>query len=485
MLSRLFPDHAHRRAAPLEQGNGNMTDLITRTIHRLGEKLPGKLSLPGSDGYRKATAIWPKPTGALPRAVVHAQTAGDVQTAIRAARDSHLALSVRGGGHDWAGRALCEGLVIDLRGMNAVALGPDRTARMGGGASAAQLVAASDPHGLAAVTGSVGSVGMAGLTLGGGYGPLIGRFGLALDNLVDAEIVLADGRILSAGPDNEAELFWALRGGGGNFGVVTAIRHQLHELASVHFGILLYPAAEARSVLQGCAEIAAAAPEELTVQAGFAGSPGGSVIFVAPTWSGRPEEGASRTAAFAKLGTLIAGGVEAMSLGRMLSAFDPFVVEGQRAIMDSCWLPALDIGAIEIFLRAMEAAVSPGCALITHEFKGAAARVPAGATAFGLRRPHLVMEILASFADEAAIDAHRQWVRNTREAFANMPSPGALPGAYPHFLAPGDERAAQSYGDNAARLVAAKRRYDPDNLFRSAIPLPGGRAIPESAVPTR
>ena len=146
------------------------------------------------------------------------------------------------------------------------------------------------------MTGSVGAVGMAGLTLGGGYGPLIGRFGLALDNLLDAEIVLADGRILAAGPDNEAELFWALRGGGGNFGVVTAMRHQLHELPSVRFGILLYPSSEARAVLQGCAEIAAAAPEELTVQVGFAGSPDGTLIFVAPTWSGRPEEGEARTA---------------------------------------------------------------------------------------------------------------------------------------------------------------------------------------------
>jgi FAD/FMN-containing dehydrogenase len=456
-----------------------MTDLITRTFYRLGKKLAGKLSLPGDEAYGAATAIWAKPTGALPRAIAHCETAADVQSAIRAARDCHLPLSVRGGGHDWASRALCEGLVIDLRGMNAVTLRPDRTARVAGGARAADLVTAADPHGLAAVTGSVGAVGMAGLTLGGGYGPLIGRFGLALDNLLDAEIVLADGRILAAGPDNEAELFWALRGGGGNFGVVTAMRHKLHELPSVRFGILIYSAAEARSVLQGCAEIAASAPEELTVQVGFAGSPdGATLIFVAPTWSGRPEEGEARTAPFTRLGSLLAGGLEASPYGKTLSAFDPFLVNGQRVIMDSCWLPALDSGAIEIFLRAMEAAVSPGCALITHEFKGAASRVPAEATAFGLRRDHLVIEILACFGDEAGADAHRQWVRNTRQAFQAL----ALPGAYPNFLAPGDGRAAQSYG-NAERLIAAKRHYDPDNLFRSAIPLPADRAIRKSAVP--
>jgi len=457
-----------------------MTDLITSTFYRLREKLAGQLSMPGEKRYADATAIWAKPTGPLPRAVVHCRTASDVQAAIRAARDCHLPLSVRGGGHDWAGRALCEGVVIDLRGMKGVTLGPDRTARVAGGALAAELVAAADPYGLAAVTGSVGGVGMAGLTLGGGYGPLLGRFGLALDNLLDAEIVLADGRVIAAGPDNEAELFWALRGGGGNFGVVTAMHHKLHALASVRFGILLYPAAEARSVLQGCAEIAATAPEALTVQVGFARSPdGATLVFVAPTWSGRPEEGEARTAPFLKLGSLLAGGVEASSYGKILSAFDPFIVNGQRVIMDSCWLPALDSGAIEIFIRAMEAAVSPGCALITHEFKGAASRVPANATAFGLRRDHLVVEILACFTDEAGAAAHRQWVQATRQAFETM----ALPGAYRNFLTPGDERAAKSYGGNAERLIAAKRHYDPDNLFRSAIPLPRGRAIPESAVP--
>jgi FAD/FMN-containing dehydrogenase len=363
--------------------------------------------------------------------------------------------------------------------MNAVTIRPDRTARIAGGARAADLVAAADPHGLAAVTGSVGAVGMAGLTMGGGYGPLIGRFGLALDNLLDAEIVLADGRILAAGPGNEAELFWALRGGGGNFGVVTAMRHQLHELASVRFGILIYPAAEAHAVLQGCADIAAMAPEELTVQVGFAGSPNGTLIFVAPTWSGRPEEGEARTAPFARLGSLLGGATEASAYGKTLSAFDPFLVNGQNVIMDSCWLPGLDASAIDVFIEAMAAAVSPGCALLTHEFKGAASRVPAAATAFGLRRDHLVVEILACFADDAATGTHRQWVQATRRGFEAT----ALPGAYPNFLAPGDVRAPRSYGANAKRLLAAKEQYDPENVFRSAIPLPADRAILQSAVP--
>src|SRR5262245_61258785 len=176
--------------------------------------MPGQLSMPGTERYAAATTIWPKRVGGMPRAVIHCRTAEDVQLAIRAARESNLPLSVRGGGHDWAGRALCEGIVIDLSGMNAVTVdAANRTARMAGGARAADVAAAADPFGLAAVTGSVGAVGMAGLTMGGGYGPLIGRCGLSLDNLVAAEIVLADGRIVVVDQDNDQELFWALRGG--------------------------------------------------------------------------------------------------------------------------------------------------------------------------------------------------------------------------------------------------------------------------------
>ena len=202
-----------------------MTGLIERMLRRLDGQLPGRISKPGDNRYVAATALWAKPIGRMPRAVAHCRTPQDVQSAIRAARDCDLPLSVRGGGHDWAGRALCDGLVIDLSGMNEVVVGTDgRTARISGGARAADVVAMTDPLGLVAVTGSVGAVGMAGLTLGGGYGPLIGRFGLALDNLLAADVVLADGRIVTVKHDSEEDLFWALHGGGGNFGVVTAMR---------------------------------------------------------------------------------------------------------------------------------------------------------------------------------------------------------------------------------------------------------------------
>jgi FAD/FMN-containing dehydrogenase len=454
-----------------------MTDLIERTLHRLVEQRPGRISRPGDDEYAAATAIWAKPVGRMPRAVIHCRTPPDVQSAIRAARMCDLALSVRGGGHDWAGRALCDGLVIDLRGMNQVEadLG-NRTATIGGGARACDVLAATDPLDLAAVTGSVGAVGMAGLTLGGGYGPLSGRFGLALDNLLAAEVVLADGRIVTAKRDSQEELFWALRGGGGNFGVVTAMQLRLHSLWSVRSGILVYPASEAKAVLGRCAEIAASAPEELTVQIGFTGSPDGKpLVFIAPTWSGRPDDGEARIAPFLKIGTPLAGAVKATSYRASLTAFDTYLVDGQRAFMETCWLPALDSGSIDVFVAAMEMAVSPGCAVFTHQFKGAASRVPQEATAFGLRRDHVLVEILATFpdrSDQLEEQRHRGWARATLAAFDAM----ALPGGYPNILAGCDaDRATRSYGRNAGRLLKAKRHYDPDNVFRSAIPLPVDR----------
>jgi FAD/FMN-containing dehydrogenase len=457
-----------------------MPDQIERAFRRLEAQLPSRVSLPGADGYDAATAIWAKPVGPMPRAVVHCRTTEDVQSAIRAARDCGLPLSVRGGGHHWAGRALCAGIVIDLSGMNGVSVHADhRSAIISGGARAADVAAVTDPLHIAAVTGTCSTVGMAGLTLGGGYGPLIGRFGLALDNLLAAEVVLADGRTVVADESNEPELFWALRGGGGNFGVVTAMRYRLHNLPSVGTGLLVYPFSEAKAVLRSCADIAASSPGDLTVEFACTGGPDGKpVVIVHPTWCGPAAEGEARGAPFLKLETLLAGNLEAMSYGTSLTLYDRYIANGQRVFMDTCWLPALCGAAIDVFVDAMETAASAQCAVFTHEFKGAASRVPLEATAFGLRRDHVVVEILATFVDRSDKDEeqrHRQWARATRQAFAPM----ALPGGYPNFLAADDsDRVAKSYGPNAGRLIDAKRHYDPDNVFNSAIPLPGSVARP-------
>ncbi|MFO1111802.1 MAG: FAD-binding oxidoreductase [Bradyrhizobium sp.] len=436
-------------------------------------QLNGLISVPGDDGYAAATLIWAKQRGGAPRFVVHCRTARDVEAAIRAARGRGLPLSVRGGGHDWAGRALCDGVVIDISGMRNVILDSgSRTVTIGGGARVSDITAVTDSRGLAVVAGSVGSVGVTGLTLGGGYGPLIGRFGLALDNLLDAQVVLADGSTVLANAEHNEELFWALRGGGGNFGVVTAMRLRLHELAGVHSGMLVYPFAEAKTVLEGCAHIAGAMPDEFSVQVGIVGDRSNSFsVVVAPTWCGAPEHGEQRLAPLLRLGSLLAGTIEPKSYGALLTTFDALAVAGMRVLIDCCWLPALDSDSIDTLISAMADAASPGCAIFTHDFKGAASRVPAGATAFGLRRDHILVEVMAMLpagASQRDEQRHWQWIRSTREAFRQ-----AFPGGYPNLLGRDErERAALSFGPNAARLMRAKRRYDPDNVFGSAIPLP-------------
>jgi FAD/FMN-containing dehydrogenase len=325
---------------------------------------------------------------------------------------------------------------VGSRALSFIADCGNRTARISGGARAADVVAITDPVGHAVVTGSVGAVGMVGLTLGGGYGPLIGRFGLATDNLAAAEVVLADGRIVVASADDEAELLWSLRGGGGNFGVVTAMHQRLHHLPSVCSSMLIYSFAEAKAVLQRLADIAPAMPD---------------------------------LAQLFKLGTVLANSVDVMPYGASLTVFDPYLVNGQRVIMDTCWIHALDSGSIDAFIQGMETAVSAGCAIFTHEFKGAASRVPVEATAFGLRRDHLLVEILAVFPDRPSKleeQRHQQWARATLHGFAAT----ALPGGYPNFLTDGDKtRVAKSYGPNAGRLIKAKQHYDPDNVFAYAI----------------
>ncbi len=357
--------------------------------------------------------------------------------------------------------------------MNAVAFSRNGTAHMGGGIRAAEVAAAADPLGLAVAAGAVGVVGMGGFTTGGGYGALIGLHGLALDNLVSAELVLADGRIVTTDADREPELFWAIRGGGGNFGVLTAMEHRAHDLPSVQSGMLFFPFAEAKPVLEGCAAIAATAPDALTVQVGIVFGPDGApAVMVIPTWCGRPAEGERQLHPFSRIGTVLAGTLEAMRYGAALAMWDPFIVNGNHQFIETCWVPALAGPALEPFIAAVADAPSPGCAIFTHEFRGAASRVPETATAFGLRRDHVLIEILATWpdrGDRSDADRHSAWARRARRGFDSV----SLPGGYANLLGPDQgDRAAESYGPNAKRLLDAKRHYDPHNLFRSAIPLP-------------
>lgn len=435
----------------------------------------GGVALPSDDAYADACQVWNGAVRRLPAMVALCERAEDVEAAVRVARRHGLPLSVRGGGHDWAGRALRDGgLVVDLTRMRGVAVDPEaRVATVSGGARTRDVVAAAGAHGLVPVAGNCGAVGMAGLTLGGGYGLLGPAHGLAADNLLGAEVVLADGRRVATDAHEEPELFWALRGGGGNFGAVTSMRVRLHKRRDMLGGQIVYPM-EAGAVLRRYAAFAAAAPDELGVLAVLASGPdGGPAVLLAPLWNGDGPRGERAMGDLQALGTPLFAQVGPTTYPDILARFDAHAADdGRHWEMRTRWLPKLAPGAAAAIAAAVFRKTSPHSAVVVHHFRGAAARVPPGDTAFGLRREHFMVEIIAAWEPGRGDGSdHRRWARDLWQDLA----PFALPGGYANLLGPEDrEQAADAYGGNAARLLAAKRRFDPDGVFASAIPLPGG-----------
>jgi hypothetical protein len=321
--------------------------------------------------------------------------------------------------------------------------------------------------------GNCGAVGIAGLTLGGGYGPLNGQYGLAADNLLAAEVVLADGRRITTGPDEEPELFWAIRGGGGNFGVVTSLRIQMHQKRHMLAGPIVYPWSEAEPVLQGYAAFAATMPDELSICVGMTSGPDGqpSLLFL-PLWNGDKHRGERIISDLQAIGIPQFAQVGPMAYGDMLALFDPALdaADGCHWETRTRSLPALTHDAINVITRAVAGRTSPHSMVNWHHFHGAATRIPAEEIAFGLRQEHFMVEIVAAWDPSGSNGvAHRQWAQDVWESLA----PFALPGGYANFLRPRDrEQVRDAYGSNGAQLRSLKRRFDPDGVFASAIPLP-------------
>jgi FAD/FMN-containing dehydrogenase len=412
--------------------------------------------------------LWNGAVSHRPAAVASCRSAAEIADAIRQARDGRLPLSVLGGGHDWAGRAVRPGgLVIDLRPMRDVDVRHE-AAVVGGGATAGDVVAAAAPSGQTAATGTVGSVGMTGMTLGGGYGPLGGIAGLSLDSLLGAEIVLADGTIVDT--DDDPELHWALRGGGGNFGVVASMRLRLHPFGTVLAGSVAFPLAAAHSVLTRYAALAAEAPDELTMHTGVLSAPDGTpVLFVNATWCGPDDEAGRRwVARIEALGTPVISMVERVPYGEQLRRADAlFAADGRHYAIRTRTLGSLGAGSIDALVAAGEGRTSPLSAISIHHFHGAATRVGVTDTAFGLRDEHFMVELIASWPQGDGA-AHRGWADDAAKALR----PHALPGGYPNLLGPGDDdQIDAAYGPNADRLARAKTTYDPDGVF-CATPLP-------------
>jgi FAD/FMN-containing dehydrogenase len=439
--------------------------------------ISGRVALPSDELYDEGCRVWNGAVHRRPAIIAFCRRPEDVQAAVRAARRYDLPLSVRGGGHDWAGRALRDGgLVIDLTGMRDVAVDPrGLVATVAGGARAKDVAATAGAHGLVAALGNCGAVGMAGLTLGGGYGPLSGSFGLAADNLLGAEVILADGQRVTTGADTEPDLLWALRGGGGNFGVVTSLQVRLHPARDMLAGSIVYDWNEASVVLRRYASFAATVPDELGVAVGVMSGPDGKpAIMAVPLWNGERGRGERAINDVQAFGTPLSAEIGPMTYTDLLVQWDAWVeaADGCHWEVRTRSLPAFSAGAADAIIAAKARAPSPLCSVFWHHFHGAATRVASDGAAFGLRREHLMVEIVAGWrpgGDDGP--THRRWAHDLCQSLA----PFALPGGYANLLGPDDrEQTVWAYGGNGARLRALKRRFDPDGVFASAIPLPEG-----------
>jgi hypothetical protein len=459
----------------------------TALLAELRSRIPAGRVLTNGPEYAQAVALFNAAVDVRPSVVVRCATTADVQAGVRASCHHGVPLSVRGGGHDFWGRAFRPGgLVLDLTGMRGVQVDIGRRfATVGGGALSSDVVSAAERAGLTAVTGTAGAVGMVGLTLGGGYGPLIGQFGLAADNLLGAEVVLADGSRVNTDAEHHPELFWALRGGGGNFGVVTSARIRLHPVPTVVSGTILYPIVQSADILANLGGILQDSPDELTVDVGFLPGPDGKpTVYVAPTWSGDIEVGNAENGpvhALARLGTPVLAEVGPVARSATLAATDAMFPPGRMGAIRTRTVQSISGSIATVLDRAAREFTSPFSAIVWHQFHGAAARLPLDSTAFGRREPHLMVELISLWEDgESQDDAgggdgrspHLRWLEQLHEAL----EPFSLPGGYVNFLGPETpDQVAESYGPNTERLLAVKSAVDPDSVF-AATPLPSGTA---------
>jgi FAD/FMN-containing dehydrogenase len=436
----------------------------TAVLASVAAELPAGRVLTGA-AYERSRRVWNGVVDHAPAVIVRPETTAEVAAALAAARRNGLPISVRGGGHDWAGRAIRDGaMVIDLGALRTVEIDGD-VARVGGGATADDLLGAAGDHGLSAAVGTVGSVGVVGLILGGGYSPLIGVVGLGVDNVLSAEVVLADGSVVTADRESEPELFWALRGGGGNFGVVTHISLRLHPIRVVTAGTVAFALPQARHVLRGLSVLHDQMDDALDVMFGAMHTPAGAVLFTTPMWAGVAEAGAGQIDRVRTLGDPVLDDVGRRAVADVARTVADGFPAGGHYRLSSRITPPIDDAFIDAFVACADV-MPDSCALNVHHSHGAATRVPVVATAHAYRDPHLVIEILGVWGAGDG-RAERAWVSDSEHRLDGI----AVPGGWTNLMAPDDPRARDAYGPNTARLVAAKKRYDPDGVF-NGIPLP-------------
>lgn len=456
----------------------NTVTLDEAAITQLAAGLRGALVRPDDAGYAEARRIWNGMIDRRPALIVRCRGAADVIQAVRFAREHRLLVSVRGGGHNVAGHAVADGgLMIDLSPMKGVHVDPRaRTARVEGGATWGDLDHETQPFGLAAPGGVISTTGVAGLTLGGGFGWLRRKYGLSCDSLLSADVVTAAGQLATASETENADLFWALRGGGGNFGVVTSFQFRLYPVGpAVMAALVFYPIEAAAQVLRGWRDVMAKAPDEISSNAMLDTIPptpewpealhGTPVAVVVAVYSGAVEEGQRALQPLRELATPLADISQPLPYTALQQLFDPLFPEGRQYYWKSLDLNRLDDAAITTLIAYADKRPSPQNLIDLWALGGAAGRVPAPATAFGDRSAPYTLVLNSSWGDPAQSQTNIAW---TRELWGAMQpfSPGSAYLNFPGFGEEGETLVRASYGANYARLARIKAQYDPDNLFR-------------------
>ncbi|WP_448624038.1 FAD-binding oxidoreductase [Geodermatophilus sp. URMC 64] len=402
-----------------------------------------------------------------PAVIARCTGVADVMAALEFGITHDLPIAVRGGGHNVAGKAVCDdGIVLDLSPMKGMRVDPGRRiAQAQAGLTWGEFDRETQAFGLATTGGAVSTTGIAGLTLGGGIGWLQRKFGLTCDNLLSADVVTADGRFLTASDSENADLFWGLRGGGGNFGVVTSFEYRLHPVGQLVAGPALYPFSAARDVFRFYRDYAGSAPDDLFVEFGLAALPDGQrAVLLFVVYAGPLETAEAVLRPVREFGTPLEVVIGPMSYCDVQRAYDADFPYGLLNYWKSSNIGELSDGAIETMVDFMEAAPSLRPAVIIDQFGGAVARVPADATAFGHRDAAYDLIIAAIWSQPEEQEAHVDWARRFWEAM----QPYSTGDVYVNYLSEeGDERVRAAYGHHYARLADLKRRYDPQNVFRS------------------
>ena len=452
-----------------------MAAQLSEAIARIKGTIKGRVLAPDDPNYDQARQIWNAMIDRRPAVIVQPADAGDVGPAIQFSRANALEISVRGAGHNIAGNAVCNGgMMIDFSNMRNVRVDAGKKrATVGPGATLADLDNATQQHGLATPVGINSTTGIAGLTLGGGFGWLTRKHGMTIDNLISAEVVTADGKRLRASEKDNAELFWALRGGGGNFGVVTEFEFALHPVGpEILAGLIVFPFAQAKQLLTRYRQFASAAPEDLNVWAVLRQAPplpflpenvhGQEVVVLPIFYAGVVAEGQKLVERLRTFGDVLGEHIGAQPYTQWQKAFDPLLAPGARNYWKSHNFTELSDGAFDAIIEYAGKLPSSQCEIFIGHIAGVANRVAPDATAYMHRDAKFVLNVHGRW-DSAAQDASCvEWAR----AFFNASAPYASAGAYVNFMTEEEgNRVAAAYGSNYDRLVQIKRRYDPENVF--------------------